>query len=668
MQTLVTNSVLDTLIGFFAKSNNICKIHDVLAQHTKIANEKLHDYAMQLFLNANLSKDADRVYTLMLNRGFMPSDITITRMMSAHCKAKNIKRAFELFQALIQKRRPISVITYTIILLACINNKEFTLGHQIYYDLARNKITLDKQLASTAIKLFTETNNMIEAEKIFRNNNVHDIVTYNILISGYTKTCDYESGLQLYSQLMETGLKPDLELCNTMIKLYCESGNMEKAIELFTSMRYTPSQVTYNILVAGTTPRDTKELEEIHEKFKSSNLSLTPELCSSLIAAYFRQDNYAKGFEVYRTAISQNVPISLNTYAKLLGSFASLQFSYELESTLKNAQNTFQKCVLMLCYGFRSEYNRAKEIFDSIKNKDVDVWNCYLRILTRGGNGQASLTALEKMISDGVEPDNLSYNQIVSACGHRFMVKEAEELYGRLQKEYKISSVTTNCMIDVYARTGNMEKAEQLARTVKRSPHRAWTAVLAGCKLYNDHERGKRILKYISHLPASHTLMANIYASMGKWDEHAEIKTFMNTNRISKIPGLSIVLIKGREHRFKVEDKQVNPEMIAYLKRVREQISKKYGYVPDESCILKEIPTLEAKVDHLWQHAEKLALSLAILETTGNILITKNLRMCKDCHEAIKWIADLEKRKIVVVDNSRAHVFENGTCDCGGRY
>jgi pentatricopeptide repeat protein len=96
---------------------------------------------MQLFLNANLSKDADRVYTLMLNRGFMPSDITITRMMSAHCKAKNIKRAFELFQALIQKQRPISA--YTMILSACINNKEFTLGHQIYNDLARNKITLD---------------------------------------------------------------------------------------------------------------------------------------------------------------------------------------------------------------------------------------------------------------------------------------------------------------------------------------------------------------------------------------------------------------------------------------------------------------------------------------------------------------------------------------------
>jgi pentatricopeptide repeat protein len=144
-------------------------------------------------------------------------------------------------------------------------------------------------------------------------------------------------------------------------------------------MRHTPSQVTYNILVAGTTPRDTKELEEIHEKFKSSNLSLTPELCSSLIAA---------------------LP----------------------ESTLKNAQNTFQKRVLMLIYGYRSEYSRAKEIFNSIKNKDVDVWNCYLRVLTRGGNGQASITALETMISDGVEPDNLSYNQVISVCGHRFMV------------------------------------------------------------------------------------------------------------------------------------------------------------------------------------------------------------------------------------------------------
>src|SRR5262249_34995135 len=154
----------------------------------------------------------------------------------------------------------------------------------------------------------------------------------------------------------------------------------------------------------------------------------------------------------------------------------------------------------------------------------------------------------------------------------------------------------------------------------------AWTTVLSGCKQYGDVERAKRILEYIKHLPSANVLMANIYATMGFWDEHAEVRTFMNKKKLKKIPGISCVKIGYEYHTFLVEDRRSTQEMIDNLHELRTAITKKYGYVPDESCILKDIRSYEKKVDHLWQHSEKLALSLALLKTEGEILITKNLR------------------------------------------
>ncbi|KAJ0798086.1 putative DYW domain-containing protein [Helianthus annuus] len=45
--------------------------------------------------------------------------------------------------------------------------------------------------------------------------------------------------------------------------------------------------------------------------------------------------------------------------------------------------------------------------------------------------------------------------------------------------------------------------------------------------------------------------------------------------------------------------------------------------------------------------------------------IFKNLRVCGGCHEATKFISAIEKREIIVGDNSRFHHFKEGKCSCG---
>jgi hypothetical protein len=46
------------------------------------------------------------------------------------------------------------------------------------------------------------------------------------------------------------------------------------------------------------------------------------------------------------------------------------------------------------------------------------------------------------------------------------------------------------------------------------------------------------------------------------------------------------------------------------------------------------------------------------------ITILKNLRVCKDCHNAAKMISKIENREIVVRDANRFHRFKDGKCEC----
>ncbi|XVE73277.1 hypothetical protein DITRI_Ditri11bG0104700 [Diplodiscus trichospermus] len=47
------------------------------------------------------------------------------------------------------------------------------------------------------------------------------------------------------------------------------------------------------------------------------------------------------------------------------------------------------------------------------------------------------------------------------------------------------------------------------------------------------------------------------------------------------------------------------------------------------------------------------------------INVFKNLRVCDECHHAIKYISAIERRDIILRDTVRFHHVKDGCCSCG---
>ena len=72
----------------------------------------------------------------------------------------------------------------------------------------------------------------------------------------------------------------------------------------------------------------------------------------------------------------------------------------------------------------------------------------------------------------------------------------------------------------------------------------------------------------------------------------------------------------------------------------------------------------EVKEKMLWDHNERLAIAFALINTgPGTVIrITKNLRVCGDCHTVTKLISKLTGREIIMLDIHRFHRFTEGFC------
>ena len=89
-------------------------------------------------------------------------------------------------------------------------------------------------------------------------------------------------------------------------------------------------------------------------------------------------------------------------------------------------------------------------------------------------------------------------------------------------------------------------------------------------------------------------------------------------------------------------------------------------YIFDKNVISRQLNNNESIEDDLCRHSEKSALIYGLIMTqpTTPLIIAKNLRVCKDCHEATKLISSIRNRRISVRDKNRWHVFQNGKCSC----
>jgi hypothetical protein len=135
---------------------------------------------------------------------------------------------------------------------------------------------------------------------------------------------------------------------------------------------------------------------------------------------------------------------------------------------------------------------------------------------------------------------------------------------------------------------------------------------------------------------------------------------------VEKVPAYSWVELSGKVHEFCVGDKS-HPLMDQIYKKLDElgMEMKNMGYKPTTDVVMFDVED-EEKEQTLVHHSEKLAIAFCLLSTPpGEVIrVTKNLRVCTDCHTAIKLISRIADREIIIRDNNRFHCFRDGSCSC----
>ncbi|XP_015900785.3 pentatricopeptide repeat-containing protein At3g24000, mitochondrial [Ziziphus jujuba] len=570
-------------------------------------------------------------------------------------------------------------ILYNTLLKRCTQMGKLREGRIVHAHILNSQFKDDLVMGNTILNMYAKCGGLKDARTLFDEMPVKDMVTWTALITGYSQNDQPEDALVLFPQMLRHGLEPNQFTLSSLLKASGGRPTDKHGRQLhayclkygFVSNVYVGSSLVDMYARCGHMVEAQSIFDDIVSKNEVS--------WNALIAGHARKGEGEHAFRLFWKMQREDFKPTHFTYSSILAACASTgsleQGKWVHAHMIKSGGRlvAFAGNTLLYMYAKSGSIEDAKKVFDRLLKQDLVSWNSILTGYAQHGLAKETLRQFEEMLRIGIEPNDITFLCVLTACSHAGLLDEGQ-YYLELMKKYKVEPQVSHyvTIVDLLGRAGLLDRAERFIKEMPIEPTAAvWGALLGACRMHKNMELGayaaERVFELDPHDSGPHILLYNIYASAGRWDDAAKVRKMMKDSGVKKEPACSWVEIENAVHMFVAND-DAHPQR-EEIHRMWENIQskiKEIGYIPDTSHVLLFVDQQEREVK-LQYHSEKLALAFSLLNTPpgSSIRIKKNIRVCGDCHSAIKYVSKVVGREIILRDTNRFHHFRDGSCSCG---
>ncbi|XP_020239996.1 pentatricopeptide repeat-containing protein At2g15690, mitochondrial [Cajanus cajan] len=290
----------------------------------------------------------------------------------------------------------------------------------------------------------------------------------------------------------------------------------------------------------------------------------------------------------------------------------------------------------------------ARLVFDKMPERNIVSWHLMISGYTTSGLGGDGLLVFQQMKQAGAPPAEETFELVLAACAREEAVEEGF-LHFESMKDYGVVPSMEHYLevINILGNAGQLNEAEEFIEKIPvEFEVEAWESLRNFARIHGDLDLEDRAEELLTCLDPSKAIADKLPTPPKK---QSDINMLEEKNRVT-------------EYRYSIPYKEEAREKLGGLSgQMREA-----GYVPDTRYVLHDIDE-EEKEKALQYHSERLAIAYGLISTPPRttLRIIKNLRICGDCHNAIKIMSKIVGRELIVRDNKRFHHFKDGKCSCG---
>lgn len=565
-----------TLVGVFSA---VSILEDpFVGEQAHVLTIKATDYS-DVFVNSSLLNMYCKVGLLDKGRKVfdeMPerNSISWATMLSGYAARRLSEESFGLFRSMVREgEEDANEFVLTSVLSALTSDEFVIMGKQVHSLAFKYGLMSMVSVGNALITMYVKCGSLDDALWAFQLSGDKNSITWSAMITGYAQSGDAEKALDLFSEMNLCGMKPS-EF--TLVGVLSACGDTEALTQgkqvhgFLLKLGYDAHMYILTALAdmyakCGNMSDAQKGLDHLQD----SDIVLW----TSMISGYVQNGDNENALSLYcKMQLEGIIPndLSMVSILKACSTLATLElgkqihgqtvkFGFTLEAPLGSALTTmYTKC---------GSLEDGDRVFRRMPERDLVSWNSMISGLSHNGYGEKALELFEEMRLEGTEPDYVTFVNILSACSHMGLYQQGWNYFRMMADEFRIVPGLDHyaCMVDIMGRAGRLHEAKEFIESITIDHGLClWRILLSACRNRRNYElgayAGEKLLELRSTESSAYILLSSIYSALGKLNDVERVRRMMNLRGVTKNPGCSWIELKNQVHVFVVGD-LLHPEI-----------------------------------------------------------------------------------------------------------
>ncbi|XP_024534944.1 pentatricopeptide repeat-containing protein DOT4, chloroplastic [Selaginella moellendorffii] len=462
------------------------------------------------------------------------SVISWNSIITAYAQNGHSKEALGMFCAMDPEGVKPNRVTFLAALDACSIETEQSsnLGREIHFRIIESGLESEETIANSLVNMYAKCGRFDQALRLFQKFLPGTVVSWTAMITANAHWGHGRSSIRLFGEMDLEGIAPDeitcisvLDACarerdldwgrevielvfergfqhhvvvaTAIVRLYSESGDLDRAREVFDSIeRSKRTDVSWSTMIQAYAqhgfPRESIDLfDELSVEEKEGHRINEMAIAAALEACAMVSE-WKRGREIHSRAKAMGFDRSSSVVGSALVSF----------------------------YGRCGNLKEAKQAFSMAARRDVISWTAMVSAFAHHGWGEEALEIFHAMILDGVLPNSVTLLSVLAACSHSGLLKTAREKFVSMGNDFGIHPLSDHydCLVDSLGRAGRIGSVEEMLEFMPFHPGAVvWMSYLSASKVLGDLVRGERAAKMLLDLDpgncAAYLVVSNMYVS-----------------------------------------------------------------------------------------------------------------------------------------------------------
>ncbi|KAJ8754778.1 hypothetical protein K2173_012167 [Erythroxylum novogranatense] len=383
-----------------------------------------------------------------------------------------------------------------------------------------------------------------------------------------------------------------------------------------------------------------------------------------------KEGKVKEAVEVLHLLKEQHVPVDLPRFLQLMqvcGDAKALEEAKSVHGLIMISisplkVSTYNKILEM--YAKCGAMDIAFDVFNRMTEHNLTSWDTMITWLAKNGFGEDAIDLFSKFKRAGLKPDAQMFIGVFSACSALGDISEGMLHFDSMMKDYRLVPTIEHYLsiVDMLGSAGYLDETFEFIESMPLEPTvDVWESLMNLSRAHGHLELGDRCFEIVQQLEPSRL---NEQSKAGLVPVKA--LDLEKEKEKKKLQSQNMLEVRSRVHEYRAGDTShpENDKIYAILRCLKSQM-KEAGYIPETRFVLHDIDQ-EGKEEALLAHSERLATAYGLLSSPARspIRVIKNLRVCGDCHNALKIISKIVGRELIMRDAKRFHHMKDGVCSC----